>query len=150
MAEVLEHGRLRKSALGAEKGDLERLFLRQARRHDFAEQAHDLFVPQRSRIALERPAQHLRLALGAVEIDRVAVAVFGYACLLCQTRALVDERVQLLIDRIDPRAQARERAGRWRGGARGRLVAAASTHRRISPLPAPGAPTAPRRSHATA
>ncbi len=54
MAEVLEHRRLRERALGAEKPDLQRLLLRQARRHDFAEQAQDFLVAQRTLVALER------------------------------------------------------------------------------------------------
>ena len=67
----------REGALGPEVGDLQRLLLRQAGRHDLAEQPQDLLVAQRALCALgaaQRHAQHLRLALGPVEIDQVAVA----------------------------------------------------------------------------
>jgi hypothetical protein len=68
--EVLEHGRLRESAFGAQERDLERLLLGEAGGHDLAEQPCDFLIAQRPAIARERLAQNLRLALGAVEIDR--------------------------------------------------------------------------------
>jgi hypothetical protein len=70
MAEVLEQRLLREGAFGAEVADLQRLLLRQAGRHDFAEQAQQHFVGQRAVVAVEHLAQHLRLALGPVVVDR--------------------------------------------------------------------------------
>ena len=71
-AEVLEHGGLGESAFGAQERDLERLLLGEAGGHDLAEQACDFLIAQRPAIARERLAQNLRLALGAVEIDRLS------------------------------------------------------------------------------
>ena len=79
VAEVLERGGLRERALGPEVADLERLFLREAGRHDLAEQPQDFLGAQRTLVPLARHAQHLRLALGPVEVDRVAVGVLGDA-----------------------------------------------------------------------
>src|SRR5665213_2581567 len=108
LTEMPQHRRLRKSAFGTEKGHLERLFLRQTGRHDLAEQPHHLFIAQRPGIALERAAQNFRLALGTVEIHRVAVAMFGNARLLRQPCALVQQQMQLLIDLIDARPELLE------------------------------------------
>src|SRR5690606_16596832 len=47
-------------------------------------------------------AQHLRLALRPVEIDRVPVGGLGDADVLCEPRTLVQQLVDLLVDRIDP------------------------------------------------
>ena len=69
MAEVLEHRRLRERALGPQIRDFQRLFLREARGHQLAEQAHHLLVAQRAVVALDDFAQHLRFALGTVELD---------------------------------------------------------------------------------
>ena len=107
VAEVLEHGGLRERALGPEEADLQRLFLREAGGHDLAEQPQDFFVAQRTLVALARHAQHLRFALGAVEIDGVAVGVLGDADLPRELRALVEQRVDLRVDGVDLRAQAR-------------------------------------------
>ena len=79
VAEVLERGGLRERALGPEVTDLERLFLREAGGHDLAEQPQDFLGAQRTLVPLARHAQHLRLALGPVEVDRVAVGVLGDA-----------------------------------------------------------------------
>ena len=89
-SEVLEHGGLGESALGTQKCHLERLLLREACRHDLAEQSRDLLVAQRPAIALERLAQHLRLALGSIEIDRLAARGLRDAHLLGEACALVE------------------------------------------------------------
>ncbi len=110
--EVLEHRLLRERALGAEVADLQRVLLRQAGGHDLAEQAQDFLVAQRAvlvLVALQRQAQHLRLALRAVEVDRVARGVLRHADLLREVRALVDQRVQLRVDAVDPLADLLER-----------------------------------------
>ena len=72
VAEVLEHRRLRERALRSEVRDLERLLLREAGRHQLAEQPHHFFVAQRPFVALDDLAQHLRLALGPIELGRRA------------------------------------------------------------------------------
>ena len=79
VAEVLERRGLRERAFGPEETHLERLLLREAGGHDLAEQAQDFFGAQRTLVPLARHAQHLRLALGPVEVDRVAVGVLGDA-----------------------------------------------------------------------
>ena len=52
MAEVLVHRLLRERAFRPEVTDLQRLLLRQACRHDFAEQAHQHFVGERAVVAV--------------------------------------------------------------------------------------------------
>ena len=59
-------------------------------------------------VALARRAQHLRLALGPVEVDRAPAGGLGDADLLREPRALADQRVDLLIDRVDARAHGLE------------------------------------------
>ena len=86
VAEVLERGGLRERALGPEVADLERLFLREAGGHDLAEQPQDFLGAQRTLVPLARHAQHLRLALGPVVVDRVPVGVLGDAGLARQAR----------------------------------------------------------------
>jgi len=102
VAEVLEHRLLRERALGTEESDLERLLLRKARRHDLAEQPRDLLVAQRPLVALQRLAQHLRLALRLVEVGgaqpRGALRV---ADLLRVLGALVQQLVNAPIDVVD-------------------------------------------------
>ena len=93
---------------GPRIGDLERLLLGQARGHDLAKQARNLLITQRPLVALQGPAQHLGLTLGPVEVDGVAVAVLGDAGLLGQPRALADQFLQVLIERIDARADRRK------------------------------------------
>ncbi len=107
-SEVLEHGGLGERALGAEKSHLERLLLSETRRHDLAKQARDFLVAQRSAIALERLAQHLRLALGTVEIDRLAARGLRDADLLGEAGALVQQLVDARVDGVDLRADAVE------------------------------------------
>ena len=79
MAEVLVHRLLRERAFRAEVADLQRLLLGQAGRHDFAEQAHQHFVGERAVVAVDHPAQHLRLALGPVVVDRRRELALGLA-----------------------------------------------------------------------
>src|ERR1700693_2651934 len=119
---MLEHGRLGESALGAEEGHFQRFLLCQAGRHDLAEQPHDLLVAQRAGIAFERAAQDFGLALRTIEIDRVAVSVLGNAGPLRESRSLIEQRVQLFVDRVDLRTQILE------PGSRGGPGGAAGTH----------------------
>ena len=49
-------------------------------------------------------AQHLRLALRAIEVDRAAVVRLGDADLLRKARALIDQAVDLLVDGVDAAA----------------------------------------------
>ena len=130
MPEVLEHGRLGVGALGTEERDLERLLLREAGRHDLAEQPRNLLVAQRPAVALQRRPQHLRLAVRAIEIDRVAGGVLRDADLLGEARAAIDELLQLLVERVDFGAQRGERrlVG-GRGRAPPRALAACGCHR---------------------
>ena len=69
---MLEHRGLGERAFGPEECHFERLLLREAGRHDFAEQARDFLVAQRSLVALQRHAQHFSFALRPVEIHRLA------------------------------------------------------------------------------
>ena len=107
----LSVGGLRERALGPEVADLERLFLREAGGHDLAEQAQDFLGAQRTLVPLARHAQHLRLALRAVEIDGVAVGVLGDADLAREARAVVEQLVDARIHGVDlARAALRGRA----------------------------------------
>ena len=87
-----QHRGLSEGGLGPEERNLQRLLLREAGRHDLAEQPHDLLIAQRAAVALARPAQHLRLTLRAVEVDRMAPAALGDADLLRKSRPLVQQR----------------------------------------------------------
>src|ERR1700689_1966984 len=98
-----EHRGLRKSAFRSQKGDFERVLVCKTGGHDFPEQPQHLLVAQRALIALERHAQHLGLALRLVEINRMPRVGLRYPDELRKLRALVDERVDFLIDRVDPR-----------------------------------------------
>jgi len=104
MAEMLEHRLLRERAFGSEECHLERLLLRQARRHDLAEQAHDLFVLERPLVALDHLTQHLRFALGPIELGGALRLLLGDADLLGQPGALVQELVDTFVDAVDARA----------------------------------------------
>ncbi len=70
VAEVLAHGLLAERAFRPEEADLQRIFLGQAGRHDLAKQAHHLRIRQRAVVAVHHHAQHMRLALRAVVVDR--------------------------------------------------------------------------------
>ncbi len=98
---------------GPRKADLERLFLREAGGHDFAEQAQDFFGAQRTLVALAGHAQHLRLALRPVEIDGVAIGMLGDADLAREPRAVVEQLVDARIHGVDFTAQFHD-VERWR------------------------------------
>src|SRR6185503_7017834 len=108
VTEVLEDGRLRERAFGAEISDLQRLLLREARRHELAKQPHHLLVAQRPVVAVDDLAQHLRLALRAVVLDGL-LQPFEDADFLGQPRTLGDQRLNSLVDGVDLAAQRRER-----------------------------------------
>src|SRR3982751_186411 len=98
MAEMLEHGLLRESAFRSKECDLQRLFLCQAGRHDFAEQASDLLVAQRSLVAFDSLTQHLRLSLRSIELgSRQALCDFRRADLLFAVRPFIQQFVDALV-----------------------------------------------------
>src|ERR1700726_2434660 len=101
MPEVVEDRGLGKGPFGTEKRHLQRLLLPQTRGHDLAEEAQHLLVLKGAGVALTRQPQHLRLALGAVEVDRAAGAALGGSDLLREARPLVDQRMQLFIDGVN-------------------------------------------------
>src|SRR5262245_15531058 len=105
MTEMLVYCGLRERSFGTQEPYLQRLFLREARRHDFTEQAQHFLVAQRSLIALESHAQHLCLALRTIVVDRVTILVLGNPGLARQARALADEFMNLRIDGVDAIAQ---------------------------------------------
>ena len=109
---MLQHCLLRERAFRTEERDFERLLLREAGGHDLAKQSRDLFVAQRSLVALQRIAQHLRFALGFVEVGGAqAFRALGLADLLRELRALVQEVVNATIDVIDAIADGIELRG---------------------------------------
>ena len=109
-AEVLQHGSLGEGAFRTQERHLERFLLRQTGGHDFAKQARDLLVAQRALVALQGLAQHVRFALGTVEIDRLAARGLGDADQLSEARPLVEQLLDARIDRIDALADvARDR-----------------------------------------
>ena len=78
---------------GPRKAILSGILLRQAGRHDLAEQPQHFFVAQGRAlflVALQRQAQHLRFALRAVVVDGMARSVLRDPDLLRQQGALVD------------------------------------------------------------
>ena len=111
MTEVRQHRRLRKGAFRTQEADLERLLLRKTRGHDFAKKPQYLLIAQRSLVACLRAAQYLRLALGLVEILGAACTGFRIADELRKLRPLIDERMDLLIDRVDAGAHGRKVRG---------------------------------------
>ena len=62
--------------------------------------AQDFLGAQRTLVPVARHAQHLRLALGAVEVDGVAVGVLGDADLAGELRAVVEQAVDARIDGV--------------------------------------------------
>ena len=123
-AEVLEHGGLGERALRTEECDLERFLLREAGGHDFAEQARDFLIAQRPVIALERLAQHLRLALRTIEIHGLAGCRLGDADQLREARPLVEQGVNARIDGVDALANVRRDRRPAAGDSRGPPAAA--------------------------
>src|SRR3954447_23813666 len=99
MAEVLQHSLLRERAFRSEECHFEGFFLRETCRHDFAKQTHDLFVAQWPVIAIDDFAEYLRFALWTIEIRGVQpLCCFGSTDFLRDTSALVDQRMDLLIE----------------------------------------------------
>src|SRR5438552_205487 len=101
MAEMSQDRCLCEGALGSEERHLQRLLLREACWHDLAEEAQDFLVPQRTRVALTGHAEHLGLTLGPIEVDSPTLAGLGNTNPLRQTRAVIDQLMDLLVDRID-------------------------------------------------
>ncbi len=129
VTEMLERRSLRERALGPQVADLERFFLRQAGRHDLAEQAQDFFGTQRTLVPLTRHAQHLRLAFGPVEVDGVPVGMLGDADLPREHRAVVEQRVDTRVHAVDLRAQVGERLGNLCRGRRPGSAFLLASHR---------------------
>ena len=97
---MLARGALGEGAGGAEIGHLERLLQRQTGRHQLAEHALHRGRRQGAGVFLGQPAQHLRLALGAVD-----VAVLDFADALGQFGATRKFGEQFVIDGVDGIAQ---------------------------------------------
>ncbi len=111
MTEVLQHRLLRERAFRPEERHLEWFLLGEARRHDLAEQPHDLLVrerPARLAVAVDRQPQDLRLAFWTIEIHRVPGRVLGNADLSGEARPLADEFVNPRVDGIDEVAHFRD------------------------------------------
>ena len=108
VAEVLVDRLLRVRAFRPEEADLQRLLLGQAGRHDLAEQPHQHFVVERAVVAIDDPAQHLRLALRTVVVDRRRELALGLADLVGELRAFGDQLLDLAIDAVDALAQCRQ------------------------------------------
>ena len=106
------HFQRRFSALRTEEGHLERLLLREARRHDFPEEPQNLLVAQWTLVAGQGFAQHFSFTLRTVEVDRASRGSFGDADSLRVARPLADQLVDARIDRVDPRADLLERGSR--------------------------------------
>jgi hypothetical protein len=98
---MLERRGLRERAFGTQEADLEGLLLREARRHDFAEEPQDLLGAQRTLVPVACHAQHLRLAFGPVEVDGMPVRVLRDSDLARQARAIVEQAVDLRVHRVD-------------------------------------------------
>ena len=101
MTEMLGCRRLREGAERPEEGDAQRVFQRQAGRHDLAEEEGDALVGQRALVEILDAAQHLGLALRAIHVAGLAVAGLDLAHVLGASGALVEQRQQLCIDGID-------------------------------------------------
>ena len=156
VAEVLEHRLLRERAFGTEERDLERLLLRQARRHDLAEQPHDLFVAQRPLVALERLAQHLRFALRLVEVGGARALRERFdspTCCANRARSLSSSWMRRSMSSMRSRIESIAR--RVCGCGQSSLVGCGSALKRVapgttcvSPLLLHAALTTPHREHA--
>ena len=105
VAEVLEHRRLRERAFRPEVRDLQRLLLREAGRHDLAEQPHHLFVAQRPVVAARRPCAAPVPRARADRNRRLAVDALRDADFLRAARPLGDQRLDALVDGVDLAAQ---------------------------------------------
>ena len=114
VAEVLRHRCLRVGALRAEVGDGQRRFEREAGGHDLAHQPRDDLVGQRPAVRLlvagDGGTQHLGFTGGAVVIAGVALLELDVRDLLRDTRALADQALDLLVQRIDGGARLGQRA----------------------------------------
>src|SRR5258706_598020 len=96
-AELLGERHLAESALRPKVGDRERLLERAAGGDDLGEKPRERIVRERPAVGVRDPAQNLGLALGAVGAAvRLQLADGGSA-----RRALVQERGDLLVERVD-------------------------------------------------
>ena len=109
MAEMLVHRLFAEGAFRPQKADLERVFLRQAGRHDFAEQPHHLGVGQRAVVAVHHHAQHVRLALGSVVVDCRQPLTLHPGHFLRAPGALGDQLLDLAVDAVDAFAHLAQR-----------------------------------------
>jgi hypothetical protein len=74
---------------------------------------HDLFVAKRARVAFDRFAQHLRLALGPIEVRCVqSLRNLRRSHLLRDASTLVQQLVDLCVDAIDALAKRLNVGGR--------------------------------------
>ena len=101
MAEVFGCRALREGAQRTEKGNTERLFKRQTGGHDLAEKPGNALVRQGPRIDFLNATQHLRLALGAINVARIPVTCLDFPNLLRTLGATIEKLDQLCIDGVD-------------------------------------------------
>jgi hypothetical protein len=97
MAEMFDGRQLGERTFRPEIGNGQRTFQRQALRHHLAKQPGDRFGRQRPRIERTNAAQHLRLALRAIN----HAAAFDFADGTGVRRTLIEQRENLLVDAVD-------------------------------------------------
>ena len=102
MPELPEHRLLGESALRPQVGDAQGFLLGQAGGHDLAEDAKHDRIGQRTLVALDHATQHLRFAVGAVVLGRRGGLALGRAHRLGQSGPFGDQRLDALVERIDP------------------------------------------------
>ncbi len=111
VAEMLHRSGLGERPLRAKIGNLERLFQRQAGRHDFAEQTRHFFVAQRSAIAFHDSPEHRSFALRTIEYRHLAFSQRGHldpGHFLGTAGTLADQFQNLLIEAVDTDAKRLE------------------------------------------
>ena len=101
MAKMLQRCLLGKGAFRAEKRHLHALLQRQAGTHDLTEKARHGLAIQRPLVSLLNPAQHLGFALRTVKYRIRVSGDFDFCHLVGQGRTLVQQILQLLIQRVD-------------------------------------------------
>ena len=110
MPEMLEYRLLAEGALRAEVTDLQRLLLRQARGHDLAKQPHHLGVRQRAIVAVHHHAQHMRLPLRAVIVDRRQALTLDGCHFPRAPCTLGDQLLDLAIETVNALAHIAQRS----------------------------------------
>jgi hypothetical protein len=101
MTKMLAHGLFAERAFRAKIADLERILLRQAGGHDFAEQPHHLGIRQRAVVAIHHHAQHVRLAFGTVIVDCRKPLALHLGHFPGPVGTLGDQLLDLPVDAVD-------------------------------------------------